>query len=65
MIQILQELEHASLHIKKADRDHGFDVTLGQVVSCHKPRWICCMHSNDVGRQIETPGKSAMNLSAT
>ena len=44
----------------KYDREHNFDVNLGQVVLCRKLRWICRKHSNDVVQQFETPGKSTV-----
>ena len=44
----------------KYDREHDFDVILGEVVLCCKLRWICRRHSNDVMRQVETPTKAAI-----
>ena len=37
----------------KYDREHDFDVIVGWVVLCRK-------HSNDVARQVETPGKATV-----
>ena len=39
------------------DREHDFDVILGQVVPCRKLRWIGRKYSNDVAQQVESPGK--------
>ena len=35
------------------------DVIIRQVINvpCRKLRWICHKHSDDVARQVETPGK--------
>ena len=41
----------------KCDREHDLDVILRQVVSCRKLRWICRKRSNDVAREVKTPGK--------
>ena len=38
----------------KYDREYDFDVILGQVVC---PQSVCRKHSNDVVRQVETPGE--------
>ena len=42
----------------KYDRENDFDVILGKIIPCRKLKWICRKHSNDVARQVETPGKS-------
>ena len=44
----------------KYGREHDLDVTLGQVLSCRKLRWICRKNSNDFMRQVEIPGKSTI-----
>ena len=44
----------------KYDREHDFDVMLGYIVICRKLRWICHKHSNNVVRQVETPGEATL-----
>ena len=44
----------------KCDREHDFDVVLGQVVPCRKLKWICRMHSIDLAQQVETKGNSTI-----
>ena len=44
----------------KYGREHEFDVIFESVVPCHKLRWICRKHSNDVAQQTEIPGKSTI-----
>ena len=47
----------------KYDREYDFDVILESVIPCRKLEWICRKHSNDVARQVETPGKSTIFVS--
>ena len=44
----------------KYDREHNFDVILGQVVPCREVSWICPMHSNNVALQVEIPSKATI-----
>ena len=53
-------LKSTSSSYVQYDREHDYDVILEEVVPCRKLRWICRKHSNDVVRQIETPGKSTI-----
>ena len=42
------------------DRKHDFNVIVGKSYVLRELRWICHKYSNDVGRQVETPGKSTI-----
>ena len=48
----------------KYDRERHFDVILGRVIPCCKLwcTWICCKHSNNVARQVETPGNLIVSV---
>ena len=41
----------------KYDREYRFDAILGKDVLCRKLRLICCKHSNNVARKVETLSK--------
>ena len=44
-------------YFQNNDREHDFDVILGEVVPRRKERWIYRKHSDDVVQQVAIPGK--------
>ena len=57
--QCWKMLFRAMFKIWYSEKRTWFEVILGQIVPCHKLKWICCKHSNDSAQEVEVPGNLA------